>query len=82
MNKANNARGTRNLINANTKLLDENTFLKKDIENLKRIVGEFENKLLLIGEMYYDDKEAEEMKDWIADIKGDIDGIMGKEKTD
>lgn len=39
MNKANNIRGTNNLIEANTKLFDENKWLKADNERLERIIN-------------------------------------------
>lgn len=55
--------------------------MKKEIERLKRVVEELENKLLLICEMYYDDKDTEEMERWIKEIKGDKNGVMGKKKT-
>ena len=39
MNKANQDRGTNNLIDANTKLFDENKLLKADNERLERIIN-------------------------------------------
>ena len=44
--------------------------MKREIERLKKIIEKLEEKLLLICEMYYDDKDTEEMKDWIKEIKG------------
>lgn len=45
--------------------------MKKEIERLKGIIKQMEDKLLMICEMYYDDKDTEDMKEWINTIKGD-----------
>ena len=57
MNKANNIRGTNNLIEANTKLFDENKLLKVEIERLHSIIKEVRekiNKSLDIHSIYVD----------------------------
>lgn len=43
---------------------------EKEIERLNKIIEVLEEQLLLICEMYYDDKETEEMEKWIKELKG------------
>lgn len=66
MNKANNIRGTNNLIDANTKLFDENKWLRADNERLNNII----NKALGIANErfnYYSNHKnnnEEHLEDW------------------
>lgn len=43
--------------------------MKREIARLNKIIDELENQLLLICEMYYDDKDTDEMKAWIKEVK-------------
>ena len=54
MNKANNIRGTNNLINANTKLFDENKLLKIENERLNKITKIMEKYFELIIDLGFD----------------------------
>ena len=61
------------------KRLDER---EQEIERLNNIIKQLENQLKLICEMYYDDKDTAAMEQWIEELKGAENGIMGEKKTD
>lgn len=61
MNKVNQDRGTNNLIEANTRLFDENKWLRADNERLERIINEFDKWLLGEQMMIYRGSDCESL---------------------
>lgn len=59
----------KSLVEGNKELLEKNKEYKREIEKLNHINEQLEKKIKLICEMYYEDKETQEMEQWIKELK-------------